>query len=388
MRIRCHGLIRHLLAPVCAIAAAAAPALAQPAPDVSIPYATIGGRQAFVYLWRPVGTGPWPVLVFIHGGGWSGGSPLPFPGVTAPLLQQGIAVASVQYRLTSQAGQWGAEPVTWPAQINDVKAAIRRLRADAPVLGIDPRRIGTWGTSAGGHLSAMCATSGGEASLEGTVGGALAFSSRVQCAVDYFGPADLLQMNADVTTPPGSGIDHDALESPESRLLGSATTGISVGQIRDNASNPAAPWPALHALAQSAGPANLVTTDDPPLFIGHGMQDTSVPLNQSTRLAAAATAAGVWNDYRQVPGAGHGALGAETDAAARAFLVRMLRCPGPGDWNHDGVATPTDIAVYVNTWFDSVSNATSAAEVDGIEGVTPADLAAFINLWITAARGC
>ncbi len=128
-----------------------------------------------------------------------------------------IAVASVDYRLTSQAGLYGAFPVTFPAQIEDVKGAIRFLRANAGTYGLDPTRFGAWGSSAGGHLAALVGTSGGVAALEGTTGGNLAFSSSVQAVCGWFGPIDVLQMNPDVTTPPGSGIDHDATTSPESR---------------------------------------------------------------------------------------------------------------------------------------------------------------------------
>ena len=77
------------------------------------------------------------------------------------MWEAGPAGATLDYRLTSQAGQFGAEPVTFPAQIHDVKGAIRWLRANAAAYGLDPRRFGVWGSSAGGHLAALVATSGG-----------------------------------------------------------------------------------------------------------------------------------------------------------------------------------------------------------------------------------
>ena len=85
------------------------------------------------------------------------------------------------------------------------------------------------------------------AALEGTSGGNAAFSSRVQATVNYFGPTDIININLDVTTPPGSTLNHDAPTSPESKLVGWDAPGQGIGDIRANLSNPAAPYPALGA---------------------------------------------------------------------------------------------------------------------------------------------
>src|SRR5678815_2971162 len=146
----------------------------------NLTYATVGGTPLLLDLYLPAtGSGPFPVVVWIHGGGWSGGGRFP-AGFSGPLTAAGFAVASVEYRLTSQAGQYGAEPVIFPAQIHDVKGAVRWLRAHAATYNLDPTRFGCWGTSAGGHLSALLATSSGVAALEGTVGGNAGFSSAGQ----------------------------------------------------------------------------------------------------------------------------------------------------------------------------------------------------------------
>ena len=161
---------------VIATLVAAAPTLAQPTfPDLA--YATLGGRPLQLDLYIPAtGSGPYPLVIWIHGGGWSGGDKALGPGASAlKLLPRGIAVASINYRLTSQAGQWGSFPVIFPAQINDVKGAVRWLRANAGTYNLDASRFGSWGSSAGGHLSALIGTSGGVAALEGNVGGNLAF---------------------------------------------------------------------------------------------------------------------------------------------------------------------------------------------------------------------
>ena len=99
-----------------------------------------------------------------------------------PFVAKGYAVASINYRLSQHA--------VFPAQIEDCKAAIRWLRANAAKYHLDPDHIGVWGASAGGHLVALLGTTGGVKELEGQ-GGNLDQSSRVQCVVDWFGPSDL-----------------------------------------------------------------------------------------------------------------------------------------------------------------------------------------------------
>jgi acetyl esterase/lipase len=179
------------------------------APTVNdLVYATVtndNGSQATLRfdLWKSTNTDERaPLLIWVHGGAWLGGSYNGPPQGLQQLLQAGFAVASVQYRFSSAA--------IFPAQIHDVKGAVRFLRAHADEYNLDPTRFAAWGSSSGGHLATLLATSGGVAEAEGTVGGNLEHSSRIQAAVDYFGPTDLLQMNLDVTTPPGSIINHDA----------------------------------------------------------------------------------------------------------------------------------------------------------------------------------
>jgi acetyl esterase/lipase len=264
-----------------------------------------------------------PVVLWIHGGGWQSGDHNGVPGFVQPLLSSGIAIATVDYRVSSEA--------IFPAQIEDVKGAVRFLRANAATFGIDPARIGCWGSSAGGHLSALLATSGGVAGCEGSTGGNLDQPSTVLAAVDYFGPTAIVQMNPDVTDPPGSALDHDAPESPESRLIGFDGPGEGVGVLRANLANPNAPFPALAALVDLLNPITHVDANDPPLFVAHGELDTAVPRHQSVRLVDALVVANVEHVWRSVPTAGHGALGTATDAEAIAFLVlRLSDCDGNG----------------------------------------------------------
>ena len=144
--------------------------------------------------------GPLPVIVWVHGGGWLAGSK-DGGGPALPFVGKGYAVAAINYRLSQHA--------KFPAQIEDCKAAIRWLRANAKTYNLDPDHIGVWGASAGGHLVALLGTSGDVKELEGKEGNTDQ-SSRVQAVVDWFGPTDLTKM----------GGSHDQPNSPEARLFG------------------------------------------------------------------------------------------------------------------------------------------------------------------------
>lgn len=248
----------------------------------------LDGRPLTLELIVPDGDGPHPVIAWIHGGAWWGGTHLQMPGFTRAALEAGFAVASLDYRLTSEAGVWGREQVAWPAQLHDCKAGIRWLRANAERHRLDPDRIAAWGASAGGHLSAMVALTADAPELEGDVGPHRDISSHVAVAVDFYGPSDLLTMNEDVTTPPGSVIDHDAVDSPESRLLGSGIHQRSLTEIKRNRDDPTGRWPELIERARSASLVHQVSgSDRTPLYIAHGARDRLVPVRQSRRLEAA-----------------------------------------------------------------------------------------------------
>jgi acetyl esterase/lipase len=302
---------------------------AQTPPVNDLAYATVtndNGSLATLRLdlWpNTTSTGPAPLLIWIHGGAWLGGSYNSPPPALQPLLQAGFAVASVQYRFSGAA--------IFPAQIHDVKGAVRFLRAHADEYNLDPTRFAAWGSSSGGYLAALLATSGDVAKAEGATGGNLQYSSRIQASVDYFGPTDLLQMNLDVTTPPGSIINHDAPNSPESQLIGFDGAVQGIGVLRNNLANPNPPFPETVALARWANPIEHLTLDDPPIFIAHGTQDTLVPMNQSVRLATALDVLDIEHVTRVVVGAGHGFGGqsAAVDAEAITFLTEQLAIPEP-----------------------------------------------------------
>ena len=274
-------------------------------PNLTYATVTVGTTPAnlLLDLQTPTGAGPWPVVVWVHGGGWQGGSRLPIPGGVTRLLQRGYAIASIDYRLSGQA--------IWPAQIQDCKAAIRFLRANAATWALDGNRIGVMGSSAGGHLVAALATMGDVGTttvgaytvdLEGSVGPHAGTSSRVQCAIDQFGPTSMWFAN-DLPT-----FDHDAAASPESRLVG--------GAMQDNVEK----W-------TTVDPITFLSPDDPPILAMHGTDDTTVPFHQSELLLRAADAIGHATTLFAVQGNGHGGPGfsaPDATAAMDAFLDRVL----------------------------------------------------------------
>jgi acetyl esterase/lipase len=241
---------------------------------------------------------PLPLIIWIHGGGWSGGDKSGCPPLRSGYTQRGFAVASLNYRLSQHA--------VFPAQIEDCKAAIRWLRAHAKQYHLNPDRFGVWGSSAGGHLVALIGTSGDVREFD--VGENLNVSSRVQCVMDDYGPTLFTEM--DLHRIAGATLVHDAPDSPESRLIG--------GLISD---------PANAAKVARANPITYVTKDDPPFLIVHGDADPLVPHHQSEMLFDALKSAGVRVRFNTVKGGGHGVGfgGAELEKMRRDFFERHLQ---------------------------------------------------------------
>lgn len=265
-----------------------------------IEYVPGGGKSRSLDLYLPEQPGaPRPLVVWIHGGAWKSGTKDGNPA--ARLLEAGFASASVEYRLSQEA--------VFPAQIEDCKAAIRFLRANAAKYGIDPARIGVWGASAGGHLVALLGTAGDAKEFER--GANAGVSSRVQAVCDWFGPANLLTMG--VQSGPESRLQHDAPNSPESQLVGGP-----VQELKDK--------------ARAASPLTYVSTDDPPFLIMHGDRDPVVPFAQSQELHDALQRAGVESRLHVIQGGGHGGAGfnaPEVQAMIREFFTRHLLAPKP-----------------------------------------------------------
>ncbi len=232
-----------------------------------------------------------PLVVYVHGGAWRGGSKSDVP--IMKLIDHGFAIASVDYRLSTQA--------PFPAQVHDIKAAIRFLRASSEQLHINAQRIAIIGSSAGGHLAALVGVTNGDKELEGSVGGYLAQSSAVQCIVSLYGASNL-QTILSQSTETGLKMRVPALQL----LLG--------GQPTDKPE-----------LAKLASPVAHLDKHDPPLMLIHGNADPQMPPQQSWEFAQAYEVLKLPLQYILVAGGKHG--GAEFYNTERTTIMATFLKP-------------------------------------------------------------
>ena len=233
-------------------------------------YASYGPRQMHLDMYLPKDSnGPFPAVVWVHGGGWQGGDKTRFRRQAALLAAKGFACACIEYRLSGEA--------KFPAAIHDVKASVRWLRAHAAEYKINRDKIGAAGGSAGGHLVCLLGTTGGVRDLEGN-GGNAEYSSAVQAVVGLYPAADLVKTGK---------------RDPQSAA---GSLYLFLGKT----------YAAAPELWAKASPLTYVGKDDPPFLLMHGDQDKLVPYEQSVALADKLKAAGVQTDLFVAPGAPHG----------------------------------------------------------------------------------
>lgn len=255
--------------------------------EADVVYGTTGDTELKLDMARPETLDQAvPCIVVIHGGAWRGGNKSvhvggPFPGIF-DFAKEGYVSVSVGYRLIPKA--------RFPAQVEDVKCAVRFLRANAEKYKIDPKRIGAIGFSAGAHLSMMLGVMDQGDGLEGD-GGYPDQNSKVQAVVSYFGPTDMTA--ADI--PPGSvGLVSD--------FIG----GTKEDKLDD--------W-------KRASPITYVSKNDAPTLIFQGTKDPLVPHTQATVYADALTKAGVPGRVELLLGAGHGWLGKDLERTKQQHML-------------------------------------------------------------------
>jgi acetyl esterase/lipase len=251
---------------------------------------------------------PRPLIVFVHGGGWSRGDArgsgafADWPAVLASVAARGYVVASVDYRLSSE--------VHASAQVQDVKAAIRFLRSKAGDYGIDPARVYLWGGSAGGHLAALSALSCGVAAFDppastgrlpgshARIATSLPQSDCVQGAVIWYGVFDLRQQGADA----GSALTTARIAA----LLGCDATSCDAAE-------------------RAASPITYVKREEPPLLLIHGTADDEVSVEQTKRMSAALEAAKAPAETLLLPGSNHGLFGKTLADTRHDSLLALSR---------------------------------------------------------------
>jgi acetyl esterase/lipase len=255
----------------------------------AITFATAGETALKLDLYLPDST-PAGLIVWVHGGAWRGGSRA---GVDLKgLVAHGWAIASVDYRLSTVA--------QFPAQIHDIKAAIRFLHAHATEYNYPASRFVIAGSSAGAHLAALVGLTNGMAELEGTEGDFTKESSSVQAIIDLYGASNLTTILAQ-STPHGV-----AMRAPALELLLGGQPGAKV------------------ELARLASPVFHVDASDPPLFMMHGDQDPQMPINQSHELQGAYEKLNLSVVFKVLHGSGHGGP-AFTDEASLTLIDTFLR---------------------------------------------------------------
>jgi acetyl esterase/lipase len=270
------------------------------ATHANVTYAPTSASQVLDLWLPPKATGSTPLVIYIHGGAFKGGDKAMVGGKVQPLLDAGYAVASLNYRLSGEA--------LFPAGVQDVKAAVRWLRANAATYNLDPNRFAAWGESAGGHLASIIGTTGDQTTpLDDPSLGNSEVSSAVQAVVDWYGPTDFGQMDAQAASGGGCTAPqvHDTADSPESVWLGGALQTVP------------------EVVAQANPITYIATAKKLPAFsIAHGDADCNVPYQQSQILAAALTAAGTQPELTILPGATHGGPG--FDDTLRAPTIAWL----------------------------------------------------------------
>jgi acetyl esterase/lipase len=222
---------------------------------LDIPYANLSAAQKLDLYLPDEGDGPFPVLIHVHGGAFAIGDKRDIH--LTPFLRglaRGYAVASVNYRLSGES--------IFPAGLQDIKAAIRWLRANRARYHLDGERIAAWGGSAGGNLAAMACLTANVSIFDDPDLASLDVPCNVQVAVDWFGPTDFLSMDAQLADSGLGPCDHSAADSPESRYLGGKITQIPLK-------------------VELANPMTYIHETMPPILIQHGRLDHLVPVQQS-----------------------------------------------------------------------------------------------------------
>ena len=270
-----------------------------------------------IYLPKGPAAAPTPLVLFIHGHGgaynFSNGSRS--YEFSIALTDRGIAVATIDYRPDD----------ILPGEIYDVKAYVRWFRAKAKDYNIDPNRIGIWGTSRGGHLAAMLATSGDVKEVEGDVSGNLDQSSRVQCAVIYYPMTDFLNAGADHAARFPESAKREDAGGLTAQLLGyKDPKGMSYLREIFAKNDKTNPYWKIVELAELSNPVKYVSKDDPPILLGHSSMDNVVSVEQSQRLYKKYIDNGLDASFYIWAKGAHGAVGLDIEAATSEWIAKKL----------------------------------------------------------------
>lgn len=259
--------------------------------EENLTYGKAGDVELKLDLAQPPGDGPFPAIVFIHGGGWFQGSRQGYRSQIMEAARRGYVAVTISYRLmqfdTAMKETTTARPI-FPAQIHDCKAAVRWLRASAAKYHINQDRIGVTGGSAGGHLSLLVGLTDAKSGLEGS-SGTPDVSSRVQAVVNVFGPTDMAS----------------CYETSSVAWIFRLVMGGKPDETPE--------------IYRMASPVTHISRDDPPVLTLHGDSDPLVPVAQAKLLDEKMKASGASHTLMVFEGQGHGFSGEHAVKSAEAL---------------------------------------------------------------------
>ena len=222
---------------------------------LDLPYASRSSSQYLDIYLPDEGDGPFPVILYIHGGAFAIGDKRDiYVLALLKVIERGFSLVSVNYRLSGE--------TIFPAGLQDVKAAIRWVKANGNQYQLDGNRIAAWGCSSGGNYAAMICLTDNVSELDDLSLGNPEYPCNVQAAVDWFGPTDFLKMDEQLAENGYGPGNHGEADSPESRYLGAKLADVPLKVVLAN-------------------PMTYVHERMPPLLIQHGRLDSLVPVQQS-----------------------------------------------------------------------------------------------------------
>jgi len=256
-----------------------------------IEYGRSGEERLLLDAWTPDGPGPFPAIVWVHGGGFVAGDKAPYPkSLLDPLGREGFAWFSVNYRL--------APKHPFPAETDDVEAAVHYIKVHASVYKIDPNRLVLMGESAGGHLVSF-------------VGAKHQPENSVAAVVSFFGEHDLV----DRTHPKGPCL----VDGKEAPMTGPVCLSPGLSKFLGVSGG----GPETEAVVKTASPASYIRKDMPPYLLIHGTKDFNVPYEQSVVMCDAMRRAGARCELITIDGGGHGRGSLDKAAGANDYQKTM-----------------------------------------------------------------
>lgn len=281
---------RELLLAAAALAVPTLPAFAEPKVERDIVYGEPGGTKLLMDIYRPDTPGPHPAIILVHGGGWLGGSKEGYLATGPMLARNGYVACAINYRLAPQ--------FPYPAAFDDCQRAVRWIRAHASEYGVNPKRVGAMGDSAGGHLVGLIGVRGD--TRDNSDRALSRFSSRPEAVVGYYGAYELVRM-----------WKIEMAHKPLTAWLGGPPEGHE-------------------KVYRETSPVSMVSRKSPPFLIIHGNKDMVNPEEQSYLFHEALRKKGVDSTLLIVEGVGHGwpadsPQGRQSEAAVLEFFGKHLQ---------------------------------------------------------------